>query len=124
MNAHSFDALGMDTLPEIRWMHGDDLCDCTFQRIGEWANPYIARTMRIRFCCVWGELLKDYPQHVQEIPGYFNENTEQIEQEPWAWNGEEEMPRALWYRQIQTVTGLPLDTIRLKFRDINPPAGA
>lgn len=123
MNAHSFDALAMDTLPEIRWVHGDDLCDCTFQRIGEWTNPYIARTLRIRFCCVWAELLKDYPDLVQEIPGFYNENTDEFETDPWAWNGEGEMPRAIWYRQIQTVTGLPLDEVRLKFRD-RPVPGA
>lgn len=124
MNAHSFDALGMDNLPEIRWMHGDDLCDCTFQRIGEWANPYIGRTLRIRFCCVWAEILKDHPQHVQEIPGYWDENAERFDTEPMAWNGEDEMPRGLWHRQIQTVTGLPLEAIRDKFRDHNPPEGA
>jgi hypothetical protein len=124
MNAHSLGALGMDSLPEIQWLHGDDLCDCTFQRIGEWANPYIARTLRIRFCCVWAELLKDYPDYVQEIPGFWNDNTGRFETEPSAWDADHEMPRALWHRQVQTVTGLPLEEVRMKFRDLPAPGGS
>lgn len=123
MNAHSFDVLQMDSMPEIRWVHGDDLCDCTFQRIGEWANPYIARTLRIRFCCVWAEILKEYPQYVQEIPAFYDYNNDKMVDEPWEWDGEEDMPRALWYRQIQSVTGMPLERVRLKFRDMSPPKG-
>lgn len=115
-------ALAMDTLPEIRWMHDDDLCDCTFQRIGEWTNPYLARTLRIRFCCVWAEILKDYPQFVEEIPAFYNYNEDKFEQAPWEWDSTTgDMPRALWYRQIQTITGRPLEEIRNKFRDKEPP---
>ena len=112
----------MDTLPEITWKHDDDLCDCTFQRIGEWTNPYLARTMRVRFCCVWNEILKDYPQYVEEIPAFFNYNEDKFENDPWEWDSKDaDMPRAIWYRQIQTITGKSLDEIRTRFRDMEPP---
>lgn len=113
----------MDTLPEIKWQHDDDLCDCTFQRVGEWTNPYLARTMRVRFCCVWAEIMKDYPQFVEEIPAFYNYNEDKFEKEPWEWDGEADMPRAIWYRQIQAITGRPLEEIREKFRDKTPPKG-
>ena len=117
---HSF-AL-MDTLPEITWQHDDDLCDCTFQRIGQWTNPYLGRTMRVRFCCVWAEILKDYPQYVEEIPAFYNYNEDKFEDAVWEWDSKDaDMPRAIWYRQIQTITGRPLDEIRMRFRDKEPP---
>ena len=119
---HGISAFLMDTLPEIKWQHNDDLCDCTFQRIGEWTNPYIARTMRVRFCCVWAEILKDYPQFVEEIPAFYNYNTEEFQDEPFEWDSEDaDMPRALWYRQIQTITGKPLEEVRERFHDKEPP---
>ena len=119
---HLPDALSADTLPEVRWMHGDDLCDCSFQRIGEWTNPYIARTLRVRFCCVWAELLKQYPQYVEEIPAFYNYNEDKFETEPWAWDSDDsDMPRGLWYRQIHAVTGRPLEEIRKRFGSMEPP---
>lgn len=115
-------ALLMDTLPEINWQHDDDLCDCTFQRIGLWTNPYLARTMKVRFCCVWAELLKDYPQFVEEIPAFYNYNTGDYQEEPFEWDStDSDMPRALWYRQIQTITGKSLEEVRERFHDKEPP---
>lgn len=112
----------MDSLPEIKWQHDDDLCDCTFQRIGEWTNPYLARTMRVRFCCVWAEILRDYPQYVEEIPAFYNYNEDKFVRDAWEWDSKDaDMPRALWYRQIQTITGRPLEEIREKFHDKEPP---
>jgi hypothetical protein len=114
---------GVDDIPEVRWMHGDDLCDCSFQRIGEWTNPYIAKTLRVRFCCIWEELHKQYPDFVQTIPGYFDENDDKIVTDPAEWDGDTDMPRALWHRQIQAVTNRPLDEIRKKFAHLDPPKG-
>ena len=35
--AHAFS----DNIPGVEWEYHDDLCDCTYQRIGFWTNPYI-----------------------------------------------------------------------------------
>lgn len=110
-------------IPEIRWIHGDDLCDCTFQRIGEWTNPYIARTMRVRLCCIWSELYKQYPEHVQEIGAYYDENEDRFETEPMEWNGESDMPPALWHRQLAVMRREPIEKIRHKFEGLEPPKG-
>lgn len=100
-------------IPDVYWIHGDDLCDCTFQRIGEWTNPYIARTLRVRFCCIWNELYKQYPQFVQEIPAYHDGNREVWVMEPRAWDSEEmPMPLTLWYRQLASATGQSVGEIR------------
>src|SRR3990167_2977648 len=63
--------------PTVHWLLGDDLCDCTFQRVGEWANPYLGKTLRVRMCCIWAELYKQYPQFVQEIPAFYDANRHQ-----------------------------------------------
>ena len=102
-----------EEIPEIRWVHGDDLCDCTFQRLGEWTNPYLAKTMRVRMCCMWVELEKMFPHLVQHIPAFYNENTDLFETDFIEWNSPDgEMPRALWHRQLSVAMGLPLDEIR------------
>ena len=110
-----------DDLPEVRWMHGDDLCDCTFQRIGEWTNPYIGQTMRVRFCCVWEKFEELYPDLFETIPAYYDGNRDKLVREPAVWDADHDMPRDIWYRQIQSVTGASLDEIREKFRDKEPP---
>jgi hypothetical protein len=60
---------------------------------------------------------------VQDIPGYFNENTGQFETEPWVWNGEDDMPKHLFMRQTAILTGKSLDETRVKFVGIEPPKG-
>ena len=110
-------------MPEIRWVHGDDLCECTFQRIGDWTNPYIARTLRVRMCCIWAELYKDFPQFVQEIPAYYDQNADRYETEPMEWNGEDDMPEALWHRQLAVMRRQPIEDIRRTFDGIEPPKG-
>lgn len=103
-------------IPEVHWLHGDDACDCTFQRIGEWTNPYIARTQRIRLCCLFKELAKQYPQFFQEIPAYYDSNRHQWRREPQEWDSDEmDMPVYLWYRQIAALSGKPLGEIRRKY---------
>lgn len=114
-------------IPEIQWGSGDDLCDCTFQRIGWWTNPYLARTLEVRMCCIWAELYKQYPQFVREIPAYDNPNapegTKHYEVMPQEWNGESDMPRSYWHRQVAVQSGLPLTMVRDMLRDEEPPKG-
>lgn len=107
-------------IPNIEWVHGDDLCDCTFQRIGEWTNPYIGETLRVRFCCIWEDLFKKYPQFVQRIHAYFDGKS--FHTGAMRWNVEEAaMPRALWHRQLAHVTGKSLGDIREEFNGQKPP---
>tara|TARA_R110000824_G_scaffold3522_11_gene16639 strand:+ start:22 stop:450 length:429 start_codon:yes stop_codon:yes gene_type:complete len=60
---------------------------------------------------------------VQDIPGYFNENTGEFETEPWVWNGEDDMPESLFMRQTAIIQGLSLDATRVKFEGVEPPRG-
>ena len=109
------------TIPGMEWVMHDDLCDCTFQRIGEWTNPYIGKTLRVRFCCIWAELHKQYPQFVQELDGAFDYNAHQFVMEPKDWDGDFDMPRAIWYRHLAAKTGRPLAEIRQEHADKEPP---
>ena len=111
------------TMPEFIWTHGDDLCDCTFQRIGEWTNPYLARTRRVRVCCLEDRMLEGNEDLVQDIPGFFNDTTGLLETEPWVWDGEDDMPEHLFMRQTAIIQGLSLDETRVKFEGVEPPKG-
>jgi hypothetical protein len=103
-------------LPEIHWLPGDDLCDCAFQRIGQWTNPYIARTLRVRMCCLYKEMAKQFPQFFQEIPAYYDSNRHAWRREPQEWDSDEaDMPVYLWYRQMAAISGKPLDEIRRRY---------
>lgn len=114
----AFMALASGDLPKVRWCEGDDLCDCTFQRIGEWTNPYLARTLRVRLCCIWKEIYKQYPQHVQEIPAYWSQDLHRWETKPQAWNSPKaDMPKGLWYRALAAKEGKPLAAIREQYKD-------
>jgi hypothetical protein len=108
--------------PEVRWVHGDDLCDCTFQRIGEWMNPYLGKSMTIRFCCVWEKFREQWPDLFMDMNGYWDENDQEYK-EAIEWNAEYEMPRAIWYRQIQALTGKSLPDIRDEYGSQDPPQG-
>lgn len=112
-------------IPEELWFDQDDLCDCTFQRIGWWTNPYIARTLEARLCCMWARLYKMFPDLVREIPAFDNYNapTKTYEIIPQEWNGEGDMPRALWHRQVAIQTGLTLEQVRHLLKDEEPPKG-
>ena len=110
-------------VPEIQWGQGDDLCNCTFQRIGDWTNPYLARTLRVRVCCIWAKLYQQHPEFAQEIPGWFDPNTGEMKTEPMAWNGESDMPRDIFHRQAAVLMGLPLDMVRIKLEGQEPPKG-
>ena len=102
-------------LPEIHWLQGDDACDCAIQRVGEWTNPYIARTFRVRLCCLYQELAKQYPQFFQEVPAFYDANRHSWRKEPAEWDSDEmDMPVYLWYRQLAALSGKPLADVRRK----------
>ena len=109
-------AWALEELPE-QWLLGDDKCDCTFQRIGQWGNPYIGKTLQIRFCCIWAELAKQYPEFVQEVDCYWDSNKLEpiIGAQPWD-SEEMAMPLYLWYRQLATEQERPLVEIREEYR--------
>ena len=110
-------------IPDVQWIHGDDLCDCTFQRIGYWTNPYLAETLLVRMCCIWNEIYKQYPEYVQKISAYHDLNTNTYYTEPADWNGEEDMPRYMWYRHLARKEGRSLAEIREMYADQEPPKG-
>ena len=103
----------MGNVPEVHWLQGDDLCDCTFQRVGEWTNPYLGKTLRVRLCCIWGEIYKQYPQFVQDIDAYYDLNRHEWVPEQREWDStDSDMPLALWYRQEAIRQGKPLQEVR------------
>ena len=108
-------AWAAEELP-LQWLPGDDKCDCTFQRIGEWGNPYIGKSLQIRLCCIWAELAKQFPGFVQEVPVYWDRNRLEPVVGPQPWDSEDaDMPLALWFRQLAQQTGRPLDEIRAEY---------
>jgi hypothetical protein len=116
----------LDNLPEIRWAHDDDLCDCTFQNIGWWTNPYIGKTFEIRLCCAWAKLVELHPElgaFVREIPAFDNYNTGKYENSVRDWDGEDDMPRAVWMRQLATAASKPLEQVRREYDHLEPPKG-
>ena len=86
--------------PAVHWVHGDDLCDCTFQRIGSFTNPYLGKTLKIRLCCIWEKIYEQFPEFVQRIDGYWDDNTLTYNTEPKEWDAADwDMPKHLWNRQ-------------------------
>ena len=68
-------------------------------------------------------MLEDNEDLVQDIPGFFNDNSGLFETEPWVWNGEDDMPEHLFMRQTAIIQGLSLDETRVKFEGVEPPKG-
>lgn len=114
-------ALSIAELPDVRWQSGDDLCDCTYQRIGHWTNPYLAETLEVRMCCIWAELYKQFPQFVRNVPAYWNENAQRWETEPATWNADIDMPAAMWHRQLARKYGVSVAAARLLSEAETPP---
>ncbi len=109
-------ALSVSAIPDAHWVHDDGLCDCTFQRICFWTNPYIARTLKVRVCCIWAELYRQFPQFVQDIDAYYDGNRHRWVAEAAPWDSEEmPMPVSLWHRQIASRTGLSLAEVREEY---------
>lgn len=111
-------ALAIGMLPDVQWRMHDDLCDCVYQRIGLWTNPYLAETLEVRMCCIWAELYKQYPEYVRTIPAFWDYNTEEWVTEPAEWNGEEDMPASIWHRQLARKQGISV----AEARALNLPA--
>ena len=108
--------------PDIEWTHGDDLCDCTFQRIGWWTNPYMAETLLVRVCCIWEDIYRQYPQFVQRVSGYNDPNTGEYVSEPQDWDSAEgDMPKHLWHRYLAKKTGKSLEEVREEYKNQEPP---
>ena len=118
-------AAALGSLPESFWDTNDDACDCTYVRIGMWTNPYLAETLEVRMCCIWKELYKLFPEHVRVTPAYLDYNSGAWVEEPQAWNGEDDMPASLWYRQLARERGQDVGTIRALYssRDEDRPRG-
>lgn len=105
-------ALAISELPDVQWKMHDDLCDCTYQRIGMWTNPYLAETLEVRMCCIWAEIYKQYPQYVRMVPAFWDYNRDEWVTEPAEWNGETDMPLALWHRQLARKNAVSLSDAR------------
>lgn len=105
-------------IPGTHWALGDDACDCTFQQVSEWSNPYIAQTLRVRWCCILEELFKMFPQHVTRIDAYYDHNRDKYVAEPREWDScEMDMPVYLWFRQLAKKQGRTLEQIRQEYGD-------
>ena len=112
------EALAIGSLPDVLWNNGDDLCDCTYQRIGMWTNPYLAVTHEIRLCCAWAKLHEMFPEAVRTIPAFWDYNHDVWVTEPAEWNGEQDMPLALWHRQLARTRNITV----AEARALNLPA--
>ena len=107
---------GAVSAPDVFWVHGDGLCDCLFQRIYDVNNSYLGRTQRVRLCCIWAEIYKQYPQFVQDNLPYYDPNRHTYNAEPQEWDSDEmDMPVPLWHRQLAIKEGKPLADIRQKY---------
>ncbi len=111
-------ALALGSLPDIQWKQNDDLCDCVYQRVGMYTNPYLAETLEIRMCCIWEEIYKVFPEHVRLVPAFWNYNTDEWVTEPMEWNGEDDMPVSIWHRQLARQRGISV----AEARSLNLPA--
>lgn len=116
------EALAISELPDVQWLHGDDLCDCTFQRIGMWKNRYTATQQEIRLCCIWARLGEMFPEYVRTIPAYFDENKQAWDTTVHEWDGEDDMPKALWHRHLARKLDISIGEARSL--NLAPPRGS
>lgn len=100
----------------MHWLHGDDLCDCMVQRIGEWTNSYTGMTEQYRWCCVWDELMRQVPAlraFRQVVPASYDEHRDEWKPDVEEWDSEiADMPLYLWYRQYARKHGLTVGEAR------------
>jgi hypothetical protein len=83
------------------WNVNDDLCDCVYQRTCSWYNPYIGETYEVRICCLYAEFEKQWPHLFRRL-----------QTEPAEWNGETDMPRSIYHRQLAALEGISLEGAR------------
>jgi len=103
------EALAIADAQEV-WDVQDDLCECVYQRIGYWFNPYIGETLETRLCCVWAKFEQQWPELFRRT-----------KQEPAEWNGESQMPKAIWHRQLANHLGVSVAEARTL--GLVPPSG-
>ena len=111
------EALAIGELPDVIWRDHDDLCDCEFQRVCQWTNPYIGSTHEVRLCCMWAKLYEMFPAYVRNIPAWFDINWQEWNTVPMDWNGEDEMPKAIWYRHLARKYGRSVADIRAEYAE-------
>lgn len=118
-------ALATGMFPEEFWDCQDDACDCTYQRILMWTNPYIGETLEVRACCIWKELYQLFPQHVRVTPAFLDGNKNEWVPEPREWDADFPMPKAIWYRHLARKEGRPVGEIRKEYslKDEERPQG-
>ena len=92
------------------WNVNDDLCDCANQRTFSIHNPYHGVREEVRLCCLFAELRQMWPQH-------FRTTAEM----PVPWDGETDMPRSIWHRQVAQLAGISVSEAR-DLR-LDPPIG-
>ena len=74
-------------------------------------------------CCIWAELYKLFPQHVRVTPAFLNYNTSEWESGPRDWDGEADMPEAIWYRHLARKHGITVGEARERYAHLPPPKG-
>jgi len=126
VQADVMSAVFSGVFPDNFWNNQDDLCDCTYQRIGMWTNPYLAETLEVRLCCMWAEFEKQHPQFIRRTPAFKDGNARAWVADPAEWNGETPMPKSLWYRQMALKEDRPVSEIRAEYegQDHLRPQGA
>ena len=107
----------LSVLPEDMWDVQDDKCDCVYQRIGFWTNPYLSETLEVRMCCIWAELYKFFPQFVRVTPAFYDYNRDEWESEPREWTADFDMPPAIWHRQLARAERITVAEAREKYAD-------
>lgn len=100
----------LEVFQQEAWNVNDDLCDCANQRVFGIFNPYHGVREEIRLCCVFAELRQMWPQHFRTT-----------QHDPIPWNGETDMPRSIWHRQLATLLGVSVTDARKV--GIEPPRG-
>lgn len=95
------------------WDNQDDRCDCEYERIGYWFNPYIGSIQEKRICCIDKWMAETFP----EIAQFFRRTPVT----PAEWNGETDMPRAIYYRQLANALEVSIPEARLLAGE--PPKG-
>ncbi len=98
-------------IPDAIWRDHDDLCDCTFQRVCQWTNPYFG-THEERLCCIWAKLHEMFPGCSRDIPAYFDINEQAWKTKLEDWNAEFDMPAAVWHRHLAAKRGISVSEAR------------
>ena len=103
-------------IPDVHWIDGDALCDCLFQRIGDWNNSYLGRTQRLRICCMYERILDLVGRDLLQTMPYFDPNRATYRAETAPWDSETmDMPVAYWHRQLAVQQGKSLPQIREEY---------